>query len=232
MGTENLSLSDIAAACGNGCNGNQFNNPIWLIWAMLFGNGGGFLGNRCNAQGLQDAEIMSQLNAIRSQMQDNQNTSAVLNSVAGNHEALHGINHDMSLGFAGTNAAINAASMANILGQKDAQAQLAQCCCENKMQTMQMGYEGQLRDQQNTASITSRIDQLANGITQGFSAVAYAQQQQTNELTNQFAAGQQRIVDTLNAHWQSELAQKYDDAKLELSQLRQNATLIAALKTT
>ena len=42
----------------------------------------------------------------------------------------------------------------------------------------------------------------------------------------------QRIVDVLNNHWQSDLQQRYNDARLELSQQRQNAELIAALKTT
>ena len=41
----------------------------------------------------------------------------------------------------------------------------------------------------------------------------------------------QRIIDTMNAHWQSDLQQRYNDARLELSQQRQNATLIAALGT-
>ena len=39
-------------------------------------------------------------------------------------------------------------------------------------------------------------------------------------------------VDVLNNHWQSDLQQRYNDARLELSQQKQNATLIAALKTT
>ncbi len=42
----------------------------------------------------------------------------------------------------------------------------------------------------------------------------------------------QRIIDTLNNHWQADLQQRYNDARLELSQQRQNAELIAALKTT
>lgn len=40
----------------------------------------------------------------------------------------------------------------------------------------------------------------------------------------------QRIIDTLNNHWQYDLQQRYNDARLELSQQKQNATLIAALK--
>lgn len=48
----------------------------------------------------------------------------------------------------------------------------------------------------------------------------------TNANTNT-----QRIVDTLNQHWNADLQQRYNDARLELSQQRQNATLIAALGT-
>ena len=59
---------------------------------------------------------------------------------------------------------------------------------------------------------------------------------QNDRNTNAILQGQlaqtQTIVNTLNNHWQEELAQKYQDAKLELSQLNQNATLIAALKPT
>lgn len=42
----------------------------------------------------------------------------------------------------------------------------------------------------------------------------------------------QRVIDVLNNHWQQDLQQRYNDARLELSQQRQNAELIAALKTT
>lgn len=42
----------------------------------------------------------------------------------------------------------------------------------------------------------------------------------------------QRIIDTLNNHWTTDLQQRYNDARLELSQQKQNATLIQALKPT
>lgn len=52
------------------------------------------------------------------------------------------------------------------------------------------------------------------------------------DLKTSANANTQRIVDVLNNHWQADLQQKYNDARLELSQQKQNATLIAALKTT
>jgi len=38
----------------------------------------------------------------------------------------------MNMGFAGTTAAVNAASTQNLLSQKDAAAQMASCCCDIK----------------------------------------------------------------------------------------------------
>ena len=52
------------------------------------------------------------------------------------------------------------------------------------------------------------------------------------DLKTNANANTQRIVDVLNSHWQQDLQQRYNDARLELSQQRQNAALIAALKTT
>ena len=202
-------------------NNNWMNNPfMYLIWLAWMRNGG-FGGDN---SALNSAELQSQINALSTQMSDSFNAQNLNNLVASNHDAINA-------GFSGTQAGIANAINSGLINAKDMQSTFQNCCCENKMQTMQMGYEGQLRDQTNTAALTSRIDQLANGITQGFSAVAYAQQQQTNELTNTANANTQRIVDQLNNHWTSELSQKYVDAKLELSQLNQNATLIAALKT-
>ena len=42
----------------------------------------------------------------------------------------------------------------------------------------------------------------------------------------------QHIIDTLNTHWNQDLQQKYNDARLELSQVRQNQYLISQLKPT
>ena len=224
-----MSAADMAAIMNNGNGGGMWNNPFFYLLFLAYMNNGGFGGNGNGAQGV---EMMNKLNDITSQIADNQNTNAITGAVNGNHDILHDLSAAMNLGFANTANAVNNGTTSGLINAKDMTQAMQTCCCENKMQTMQMGYEGQLRDQQNTAALTSRIDQLANGVTQGFSAVAYAQQQQTNELNNTINAGNQRIVDTLNSHWQSELSQKYADAKLELSQLNQNATLIAALKTT
>jgi hypothetical protein len=106
-----------------------------------------------------------------------------------------------------------------------------------------MGYQNQLQNCQQTGVITNAINGLGtqtqqaftfigNQLQQGFSNIGYATQAQTCEIINAGNANTQRIIDTLNCHWNQDLQQRYNDARLELSQLKQNETLIAALKTT
>ena len=240
------SASEIAAMLNNG--GNQWSNNPWmyLIFLALFGNGrfGGLGGEN------QQSEIMSKLNSLSDQTQSNQNTNLAMDAINGNHEALHQIANALGVSFANVQSAVaqvqNAITQVGgqigmsaervinsvLLGNKDLTAALQTCCCENKTLQMQNFAAQQLQNSQNQAATMSRIDQLANGITQGFSAATYTAQQHANDIIQAGNANTQRIVDALNVHWQGELQQKYADAKLELSQLNQNATLIAALKTT
>lgn len=95
-----------------------------------------------------------------------------------------------------------------------------------------MGYEQQLATCGQTNTITNAINTVNTGLERGFSSIGY---QMATDKCDIIRAGQdntQRIIDTLNNHWTADLQQKYNDARLELSQQRQNATLIAALKTT
>ena len=229
----NYSLSDMAAACG-GCNGNNanmmWNNPI--IWALLFGGGYGWNRGNCGGgcQGLQDAEIMSQLNAIRQTMADNQNANALGAGIAGNHDLLHNIAGSMNMGFAGTNAAVNCASNANLLSQKDMQAMMQSCCCDQKQLSQQLGFANQLGQKDIQNAMLMGFDRTNTGLERGFSAVAYESQKQTCDIINSGKDNTQRIIDTMNLHWNQDLQQRYNDARLELSQLRQNATLIDAMK--
>ena len=77
----------------------------------------------------------------------------------------------------------------------------------NAIQSQLDAMRSQIADNQNSSLVMDAIRGNGNAITQ-------------------------RIVDVLNNHWQSDLQQRYNDARLELSQQKQNATLIAALKTT
>lgn len=204
------------AAVMNGNNGNnQWNNPMWLIWAILFGRNGGFFGN--NGEGLQAAEINGKLNALSSQIQDNQNTNSLAGAIGSNHDFLHGLQNSMNMGFAGTNATINAASMANLMGQKDAQAQMASCCCDIKSNILNQ-----------TNQLQSQVAQLANGVQTGFANLGFLTQQQTTELNANNTANTQRIID----HMCAAETQNLRDKLAQASQNEQTAYIISQLKTT
>lgn len=214
-------------------NGGGFGNGNW-IWIMfmffLFGwNRNGFGGNGESSS----AEREMLLQAINGNGQALGNLATKLNCDVNSvqtainqvQSAICGVGNQV--GLSGQQV-INAIQQGNMTIAQ----QMAQCCCDNKMLVTNMGYEGQLRDQTNTCNIINRISELANGVQTGFAQIGYNQQVVKNDIIQASNLNTQRIVDTLNNHWTSELQQKYADAKLELSQQSQNAYLISQLKTT
>lgn len=207
MESNDLSFSDVAAMINrDGCNNGMWNNPLmWLIiLGYLGGNGNGLFGNRAGE--VANGQIAQLQNTVDS----NHNNDTTLGAIAN-----------------GTCATRDVAAAIESL-----RAQMASCCCENKTLTQQVGYETQIRDMQNTANLTSSIENVRQAAVNGFANIGFQMAQDKGEMINAGNMNTQRIVDTLNNHWNSDLQQRYADAKLELSQLNQNATLIAALKTT
>lgn len=202
---ENYSLSDISAMMNGGNQGMNWNSPMWLIWAMLFGNGGfGGWGNRTGA--VEANDINGRLNALSQQISDNQNTNSLSGAIGANHEQLHGIN-----------ASINAASTANLMSQKDTSAQMASCCCDLKSSLL-----GQ------TNQLQSQIASLANGVQTGFANIGFLTQSQTNELSNVMNNNTQRILDKMC----NDTTQNLRDKLWEASQTAQTASIVSQLKTT
>lgn len=244
----------MAAMFNNGAN-NWMNNPfIYLVFMMMFGNGNWF-GNRNG--GLQDAEIQSKLNALQNQMSDNHNTDLLMDAVKGNATALGQLASNLNCDFnqlqqsvsavqsaiqqVGGQVGFSAERVINAaqLGDLNIVQQLKDCCCQTQQSILNMGYQNQLGQkdilsgiQQQTLAIERGQDFINRSVERGFSALGYQNAQDKCDIINAAQANTQRIVDTLNQHWQSDLQQRYNDARLELSQQRQNAALIAALRTT
>ena len=59
--------------------------------------------------------------------------------------------------------------------------------------------------------------------------VGYETQKQTCDIITAGNANTQRIIDTLNNHWNDENQRKIQDLKFELSQERQNNLLLSRL---
>ena len=118
------------------------------------------------------------------------------------------------------------------LGDLNIIQQMKDCCCQTQQNIIKMGYENQLGQKDIVNGMQQGFSYTNTGLERGFSNIGYQMSQLACELKTNDNANTQRIIDTMNCHWQQELQQKYQDARLELSQQRQNATLIAALKTT
>lgn len=242
-------LATMAAMGGN----NWMNNPfIYLVFLMMFGRNG-MWGN----SGVQDAEIQAKLNALQNQMSDNHNTDLLMDAVKGNGVALGQLAQTLNCDFNSLQSAVSSVQSAiqQVAGQVGFSAervinaanlgdlnivqQLKDCCCETKTSILNMGYQDQLGQKDILSGIQTQTNALQQGldfvnrsVERGFSALGYQNAQDKCDIIRAGEVNTQRIVDTLNSHWQADLQQRYNDARLELSQQRQNAELIAALKTT
>lgn len=244
----------LAAMFNNGAN-NWMNNPfIYLVFMMMFGNGNWF-GNRNG--NVQDAEIQGQINSLRTAMADNHNSDLLMDAVKGNGVALGQLASNLNCDFnqlqqavcnvqaaiqtVGGQVGFSAERVINAanLGDLNIVQQLKDCCCQTQQSILNMGYQNQLGQKDILNGITTQTNTIDRGldfvnrsVERGFSALGYQNAQDKCDIINAGQANTQRIVDVLNSHWQADLQQRYNDARLELSQQKQNAALIAALKTT
>ena len=242
----------VAAMMNGGMNG-MWNNPfIYLVWMMFAGrffNGNGW--GDGYGQGQQNIEMQNQLQAIRSQLQDNQNSGLLMDAVKGNNIAIGQLAANLNCDFNTLNNAIcdvrggierlagqvgfSAERVINAVNMGDCNViqALKDCCCSTKQLVQQMGYENQLgqKDIQFTTQqgfcnlghgLQTGLDFVNRSIERGFAASSYETQRQTCDIITAGNANTQRIIDTLNNHWSTEQANKIQDLMFELSQERQN----------
>lgn len=224
---------------------DYMNNPfaylIWMIFAMRMWN---------NQDGNQGNAIQSQLDAMRSQIADNQNSSLVMDAIRGNANAITQLASSLNCDFNALNNAIccvrsgiqevagnvnfSAERVINAINLGDANltSALQNCCCQTQQNIIKMGYENQLGQKDIVNQMQTGFSYTNTGLERATSNLSFHMSQMACDLKTNANANTQRIVDVLNNHWQSDLQQRYNDARLELSQQKQNATLIAALKTT
>lgn len=237
-------------AAMNGGMGGGWNNPfayMMMLGMFRFMYGDGWNGQNGN---VQRAEIQSQIDSLRTQMSDNHNSDLLMGAIQGNNQDLKTLAANLNCDFnalqssvCGIQAAIqdvggkvgfsaerviNAANLGNL----NIIQQLKDCCCTTQQNINRMGYENQLGQKDIQNSMQRGFDFNNRSIERGFSALGFQLQQDKCDIIRSNQDNTQRVIDVLNNHWQQDLQQKYNDARLELSQQRQNAELIAALKTT
>lgn len=229
----------MAAMMNGGFGGGQWNNPfIYLVWMMMANRMG--WGGYENGNTAQNIEIQSQLDSIRSQMQDNQNSNLLMDAIKGNGVAISQLATTLNCDFNALQGAIcdvrsgidrlsgevgfSAERVINAVNLGDCgiiQA-LKDCCCTTQKAILEQGYQNRIATLEQTNTLQKGQDFINRSIERGFAASDYATQRQTCEIINAGNANTQRIIDTLNSHWKDEQAREIQDLKFQLSQERQN----------
>lgn len=220
-GNNNSDLLTLMALM-NGGGGFGGGNWMWIIFLFflnpymrngLFGNGGFGGGGNCGCDGnlsnLINNDVGRQylMDAINGNRGAIDNLATMFNtSVSNIQNALCGLNG--SIQNVGNQVGLTGQQVINAIqqGNMSIAQQIAQCCCDNKLLVTQMGYEGQIRDMQNTSTVVNRIDVLGSAMQQGFSSVAYETAKQTCDLNVNMSAQTQALKDTANANNQAILA--------------------------
>lgn len=231
---------------GGGMGG--FNNPFaYLIW-MMFANR--FMGDGWGGgpQSTQNIEMQNQLQAIRSQLQDNQNSNLLMDAVKGNASAIQALSSQLNCDFnslkdcccdvkagidkvAGqVNFSAERVINAVATGNMNIVTAVKDCCCETQKELLKMQGDIQLQNCQQTNTIVNAINRVEVGQERGFSAVAFEAEKNKCELINAGNANTQRIIDTLTRHWGDEQAREIQDLKSELSNFKQTQNLIKMLQ--
>lgn len=223
-------------------NGNWNNNPFMYLILLAFMNGGLGWNNRGDFGQLND--LSRQIQSVQGSVNDNHNNGVALAAINGNRDAiaqlaqtLNTSTQNVQTAICGVKSAIEnvagkvgysaeAVKNAIALGDANIIQQMQSCCCQQKELIQRMGYENQLQNCQNHGSLMSRIDQLANGVTQGFSAIGYENAKNTQEIINAGNQNTQRILDVMCANTTQQLRDQLAQKDRELM----TASIVAQLK--
>lgn len=224
----------MAAMMGGGMN-NWMNNPFAYLMFLAFARNGAF----GNDNGTNPA-----LEAIRTQMQDNQNSSLIMTALGDgfnrNDFALSQLAQNLNVDFNTLQKCCCdvQAAIQNVAGQVGFSAErvinaanlgncnviqaLQNCCCQTQRQIADFRGDLFLQNCKDTAELRNGQRDLGFAITQGFSSTAFQAQQDKCDILRAGQDNTQRIIDTLNNHWKDEQALQIQDLKFQLSQERQN----------
>ena len=221
---------------------NWMNNPFAYLMFLAFARNGGF-GN--------DNNNNAALEAIRTQMQDNQNSSLIMSAVGDgfnrNDFALSQLAQNLNVDFNTLQKCCCdvQAAIQNVAGQVGFSAErvinaanlgncnviqaLKDCCCTTQKLILEQGYQNQLAQKDQMFATQAGFDRTNTGLERGFSSVAFQAQQDKCDIIRANQDNTQRIIDTLNGHWKDEQALQIQDLKFQLSQERQNRLLLSRL---
>ena len=224
---------------------DMWNNPFAYMMMMgvmkwMYGDN---WNNRDNAADVQRAEIQSQIESLRNQMADNQNSNLLMGAIQGNGNDLKMLASNLNCDFnalqnsicgiqagiqqLGGQVGFSAERVINAISQGNLQMTIAlkDCCCQTQQNIIRMGYENQMGQKDIINQMQQGFSYTNTGIERAASNLGFQMQQDKCDIIRAGENNTQRIIDTLTGHWSQEQANEIQDLKFKNSQLQQNIYL-------
>ncbi|WP_278864853.1 hypothetical protein [Leyella stercorea] len=235
----------MAAMMRNRDDDDMWNNPFayMMMMGMMRYMYGADWNNRDNGADVQRAEIQSQIESLRNQMADNQNSNLLMGAIQGNGNDLKMLASNLNCDFnalqnsiCGIQAGIqqlggqvgySAERVINAISQGNLQMTIAlkDCCCQTQQNIIKMGYDNQLGQKDIVNQMQQGFNYTNTGIERAASNLGFQMQQDKCDIIRAGENNTQRIIDTLTGHWSQEQANEIQDLKFKNSQLQQNIYL-------
>lgn len=224
---------------------DMWNNPFAYMMMMgvmkwMYGDN---WNNRDNGADVQRAEIQGQIESLRNQMADNQNSNLLMGAIQGNGNDLKMLASNLNCDFnalqnsicgiqagiqqLGGQVGFSAERVINAISQGDLQMTIAlkDCCCQTQQNIIKMGYDNQLGQKDIVNQMQQGFSYTNTGIERAASNLGFQLQQDKCDVIRAGENNTQRIIDTLTGHWSQEQANEIQDLKFKNSQLQQNIYL-------
>lgn len=232
----------MAAMMRNRDDDDMWNNPFayMMMMGMMRYMYGADWNNRDNGADVQRAEIHGQIESLRNQMADNQNSNLLMGAIQGNGNDLKMLASNLNCDFnalqnsiCGIQAGIqqlggqvgySAERVINAISQGNLQMTIAlkDCCCQTQQNIIRMGYENQMGQKDIVNQMQQGFSYTNTGIERAASNLGFQMQQDKCDIVRAGENNTQRIIDTLTGHWSQEQANEIQDLKFKNSQLQQN----------
>lgn len=224
---------------------DMWNNPFAYMMMMgvmkwMYGDN---WNNRDNGADVQRAEIQGQIESLRNQMADNQNSNLLMGAIQGNGNDLKMLASNLNCDFnalqnsicgiqagiqqLGGQVGFSAERVINAISQGNLQMTIAlkDCCCQTQQNIIKMGYDNQLGQKDIVNQMQQGFSYTNTGIERAASNLGFQLQQDKCDVIRAGENNTQRIIDTLTGHWSQEQANEIQDLKFKNSQLQQNIYL-------
>lgn len=232
----------MAAMMRNRDDDDKWNNPFayMMMMGMMRYMYGADWNNRDNGADVQRAEIQSQIESLRNQMADNQNSNLLMGAIQGNGNDLKMLASNLNCDFnalqnsicgiqagiqqLGGQVGFSAERVINAISQGNLQMTIAlkDCCCQTQQNIIKMGYDNQLGQKDIVNQMQQGFSYTNTGIERAASNLGFRMQQDKCDIIRAGENNTQRIIDTLTGHWSQEQANEIQDLKFKNSQLQQN----------